>query len=135
MSSKRIYEVAKELGKPVHEVIELLKKNNINKSNLNVADDSVMAVIHKAYDKKPEPPKPAKAEKRDVKPTAPAKEQPKQNDNKKFSNNGQRNMQQNHQNQRNNNGQQGRPENRQGNNNNGGLPASDDRHCGSDGFP
>ena len=119
MSSKRIYEVAKEIGKPVHEVIELLKKNNINKSNLNVADDSVMAVIHKAYDKKPEPPKPAKAEKRDVKPAAPAKEQPKQNDNKKFSNNGQRNMQQNHQNQRNNNGQQGRPENRQGNNNNG----------------
>ena len=41
MSSKRIYEVAKEIGKPVHEVIELLKKNNINKSNLNVADDSV----------------------------------------------------------------------------------------------
>ena len=30
MSSKRIYEVAKEIGKPVHEVIELLKKNNIN---------------------------------------------------------------------------------------------------------
>lgn len=119
MSSKRIYEVAKEIGKPVHEVIDLLKKNNINKGNFSAADDSVMAVIHKAYDKKPVPPKPAKAEKHDVKPAASAKEQPKQNDNKKFSNNGQRNMQQNHQNQRNNNGQQGRSENRQGNNNNG----------------
>ena len=121
MSSKRIYEVAKEIGKPVHEVIDLLKKNNIVvKGNFSAADDKVMAVIHKAYDKKPAPQKPAQTEKRNVKPAAPAKEQPKQSDNKKFSNNGQRNMQQNHQNQRNNNnGQQGRSENRQGNNNNG----------------
>ena len=119
MGSKRIYEVAKEIGKPVHEVIDLLKKNNINKGNFSAADESVMAVIHKAYDKKPTPPKAAKVEKHEVKQAAPAKAQPQQNDNKKSSNNGQRNMQQNHQNQRNNNGQQGRSENRQGNNNNG----------------
>lgn len=119
MGSKRIYEVAKDYGKPVHEVIELLKKNNIIKNNLGSADDNVMAVIHKAYDKKPAPPKAARVEKHDEpkKQAAPAmKQQPKQNDNKN-TNNGQRNMQQqNHQNNRNNNGQQGRSENRQGNN-------------------
>ena len=119
MGSKRIYEVAKDYGKPVHEVIELLKKNDIIKNNLGSADDNVMAVIHKAYDKKPAPPKAARVEKHDEpkKQAAPAmKQQPKQNDNKN-NNNGQRNMQQqNHQNNRNNNGQQGRSENRQGNN-------------------
>lgn len=119
MGSKRIYEVAKDYGKPVHEVIELLKKNDIVKNNFSSADDNVMAVIHKAYDKKPAPPKAARVEKHDEpkKQAAPAmKQQPKQNDNKN-NNNGQRNMQQqNHQNNRNNNGQQGRSENRQGNN-------------------
>lgn len=119
MGSKRIYEVAKDYGKPVHEVIELLKKNDIVKNNFSSADDNVMAVIHKAYDKKPAPPKVARVEKHDEpkKQAAPAmKQQPKQNDNKN-NNNGQRNMQQqNHQNNRNNNGQQGRSENRQGNN-------------------
>ncbi len=104
MGNKRIYEVAKEFGKPVNEVIDLLKKNNIEKTNFSSADDKVMAVIHKAYDKKAESPKPAKVEKREVsKPAESVRRQdmPKPNENRN-RNNGQRNMQQNHQNQRNN---------------------------------
>ena len=116
MSNKRIYEVAADYGKPVNEVLDLLKKNNLDKKNFSGADEQVMAVIRKAYDKKPEPAKPApKPEKKQEQPRqgqAVKKEQPKQQNNNK---NGQRNMQQNNQNQR-NNGQQGRPENRQGNN-------------------
>lgn len=124
MGNKRIYEVAKDYGKPVNEVIDLLKKNNIEKTNFSAADDKAMSVIRKAYDKKPEPPKPAKTEKRDVsKPAAPARPQDtaKRNDNNMNRNNGQRNMQQNQQqNQRNNNNaQQGRNENRQGGRNQG----------------
>lgn len=126
MGNKRIYEVAKDYGKPVNEVIDLLKKNNIEKTNFSAADDKAMSVIRKAYDKKPEPPKPAKTEKRDVsKPAAPARPQDtaKRNDNNMNRNNGQRNMQQNQQqNQRNNNNaQQGRNENRQGGRNEGRL--------------
>ena len=124
MGNKRIYEVAKDYGKPVNEVIDLLKKNNIEKTNFSAADDKAMSVIRKVYDKKPEPPKPAKTEKRDVsKPSAPARPQDtaKRNDNNMNRNNGQRNMQQNQQqNQRNNNNaQQGRNENRQGGRNEG----------------
>lgn len=124
MGNKRIYEVAKDYGKPVNEVIDLLKKHNIEKTNFSAADDKAMSVIRKAYDKKPEPPKPAKTEKRDVsKPAAPARPQDtaKRNDNNMNRNNGQRNMQQNQQhNQRNNNNaQQGRNENRQGGRNEG----------------
>ena len=124
MGNKRIYEVAKDYGKPVNEVIDLLKKNNIEKTNFSAADDKAMSVIRKAYDKKPEPPKPAKTEKRDVsRPAAPARPQDtaKRNDNNMNRNNGQRNMQQNQQqNQRNNNNaQQGRNENRQGGRNEG----------------
>lgn len=120
MGNKRIYEVAKDYGKPVNEVIDLLKKNNIEKTNFSAADDKAMSVIRKAYDKKPEPPKPAKTEKRDVsKPAAPARPQAtaKRNDNNMNRNNGQRNMQQNQRN--NNNAQQGRNENRQGGRNEG----------------
>lgn len=124
MGNKRIYEVAKDYGKPVNEVIDLLKKSNIEKTNFSAADDKAMSVIRKAYDKKTEPPKPAKTEKRDVsKPAAPARPQDtaKRNDNNMNRNNGQRNMQQNQQqNQRNNNNaQQGRNENRQGGRNEG----------------
>ena len=124
MGNKRIYEVAKDYGKPVNEVIDLLKKNNIEKTNFSAADDNAMSVIRKAYDKKTEPPKPAKTEKRDVsKPAAPARPQDtaKRNNNNMNRNNGQRNMQQNQQqNQRNNNNaQQGRNENRQGGRNEG----------------
>ena len=120
MGNKRIYEVAKDYGKPVNEVIDLLKKNNIEKTNFSAADDKAMSVIRKAYDKKTEPPKPAKTEKRDVsKPAAPARPQDtaKRNDNNMNRNNGQRNMQQNQRN--NNNAQQGRNENRQGGRNEG----------------
>ena len=56
MGNKRIYEVAKDYGKPVNEVIDLLKKNNIEKTNFSAADDKAMSVIRKAYDKKTEPP-------------------------------------------------------------------------------
>lgn len=132
MGNKRIYEVAKDFGKPVNEVIDLLKKNNIEKTNFSSADDKVMAVIHKAYDKKAESPKPAKVEKREVSKLAESvrrQDMPKQNENRN-RNNGQRNMQQNHQNQRNNNTQQenqnnqvnrqnGRNEGRQQQNRNG----------------
>ena len=120
MGNKRIYEVAKDYGKPVNEVIDLLKKNNIEKTNFSAADDKAMSVIRKAYDKTTEPPKPAKTEKRDVsKPAAPARPQDtaKRNDNNMNRNNGQRNMQQNQRN--NNNAQQGRNENRQGGRNEG----------------
>ena len=122
MGNKRIYEVAKDYGKPVNEVIDLLKKNNIEKTNFSAADDKAMSVIRKAYDKKPEPPKPAKTEKRDVsKPAAPAHPQAtaKRNDNNMNRNNGQRNMQQNQQQNQRNNAQQGRNENRQGGRNEG----------------
>lgn len=122
MGNKRIYEVAKDYGKPVNEVIDLLKKNNIEKTNFSAADDKAMSVIRKAYDKKPEPPKLAKTEKRDVsKPAAPAHPQAtaKRNDNNMNRNNGQRNMQQNQQNNQRNNNAQGRNENRQGGRNEG----------------
>lgn len=122
MGNKRIYEVAKDYGKPVNEVIDLLKKNNIEKTNFSAADDKAMSVIRKAYDKKPEPPKPAKTEKRDVsKPAAPAHPQAtaKRNDSNMNRNNGQRNMQQNQQNNQRNNNAQGRNENRQGGRNEG----------------
>lgn len=47
MGNKRIYEVAKDYGKPVNEVIDLLKKNNIEKTNFSAADDKAMSVIRK----------------------------------------------------------------------------------------
>ena len=52
MGSKRIYEVAQAYGKPVNEVLELLKKHNIDKTNFSGVDDKTMAVIKDAYDKK-----------------------------------------------------------------------------------
>lgn len=104
MGNKRIYEVAAEYGKHVNEVLDLLKKNNIEKKNFSGADEATMAVIRKAYDKTPAP---VKQEKR---------EQPMNNNNKLNSVNGQRNMQQNNQNQRNNNGGQNRENRPQGNN-------------------
>lgn len=128
MGSKRVYEVAQAYGKPVNEVIELLKKHNIDKTNFSGVDDKTMAVIKDAYDKKPAPPKPAKAEhKEQPKQVSPAKverkEQPKQQEAKRQENktagNSQRNMQ-NQQNQQKRNDNRG--ENRQGgmNNNNRG---------------
>ena len=85
MSNKRIYEVAADYGKPVNEVLDLLKKHNLEKKNFSGADEQVMAVIRNAYDKKPEPPKPApKPEKKQEPPRqaqAVKKEQPKQQNN------------------------------------------------------
>ena len=77
MSNKRIYEVAADYGKPVNEVLDLLKKNNLDKKNFSGADEQVMAVIRKAYDKKAEPPKAApkpekKQEKKHEEPEYPA---------------------------------------------------------------
>ena len=40
MSNKRIYEVAADYGKPVNEVLDLLKKHNLEKKNFSGADDS-----------------------------------------------------------------------------------------------
>ena len=117
MGNKRIYEVAADYGKHVNEVLELLKKHNIDKKNFSGADEQVMAVIRKAYDKKPEAPKAApKAEKPEpAKQAAPVKkEQPQKN--MKANTNGQRTMQQNNHNQRTNNGQGGRGDSRPGNN-------------------
>lgn len=131
MSKKRIYEVAADYGKHVNEVLDLLKKHNITKTNFSGADEQVMAIIHNAYDKKPEPPKPAKADKREPHKAFNANhnEPQKQND-KKNNINGQRNMQQNNQNQRTNNtknggrNNEGHPQNRNnnGNRNNEGRP-------------
>lgn len=131
MSKKRIYEVAADYGKHVNEVLDLLKKHNITKTNFSGADEQVMAIIHNAYDKKTEPPKPAKADKREPHKAFNANhnEPQKQND-KKNNINGQRNMQQNNQNQRTNNtknggrNNEGRPQNRNnnGNRNNEGRP-------------
>lgn len=126
MGSKRVYEVAKEYGKTANEVVELLKKHKIDKSNLSGVDEATMAVIKDAYDKKPAPPKPVKAEhKVQPKQVTPAKverkEQPKQQEanrqDNKTAGNSQRNMQ-NQQNQQKRN--ENRGENRQGgmNNNN-----------------
>lgn len=124
MSKKRIYEVAADYGKHVNEVLDLLKKHDITKTNFSGADEQVMAIIHNAYDKKPEPPKPAKADKREPHKAFNANhnEPQKQND-KKNNINGQRNMQQNNQNQRTNNtknggrNNEGRPQNRNNNGN------------------
>lgn len=124
MSKKRIYEVAADYGKHVNEVLDLLKKHNITKTNFSGADEQVMAIIHNAYDKKPEPPKPAKADKREPHKAFNVNhnEPQKQND-KKNNINGQRNMQQNNQNQRTNNtknggrNNEGRPQNRNNNGN------------------
>ena len=58
MGNKRLYEVAKELGKSANEVIEVLKKNNIEKGNLSSMDEKEIDIVKKAYAPKPAP-KPA----------------------------------------------------------------------------
>lgn len=60
MGKKRIYEVAKEYGKSTNEVLDLLKRHNIEKSNFSAVDDSDLVIIDKEYNKKP--PVPAKKE-------------------------------------------------------------------------
>lgn len=49
MAKKRIFEVARELGVPTQEILELLAKHNINKSNLNGVDDKDMSIIKSRY--------------------------------------------------------------------------------------
>lgn len=52
MGKKRIYEVAKEYGKSTNEVLDLLKRHNIEKSNFSAVDDSDLVIIDKEYNKK-----------------------------------------------------------------------------------
>ncbi|MCD8198596.1 MAG: translation initiation factor IF-2 [Phascolarctobacterium sp.] len=52
MSKKRIYEIAKELGKSSRELLELLKKNNIVKTNFSAVDDNDLSIINKTYAQK-----------------------------------------------------------------------------------
>ena len=58
MGNKRLYEVAKELGKSANEVIEVLKKHNIEKGNFSGMDEKEIDIVKKAYAPKPAP-KPA----------------------------------------------------------------------------
>ncbi len=61
MGKKRIFEIAKEYGVKSPEVIELLAKHNISKTNFSSVDDSEAAIIHAAFAKKQ--PAPAKSQK------------------------------------------------------------------------
>ena len=81
---KRIFEVAKELGVPSMEILDLLAKHNIKKFNVSGIDDNDMAIINSRYHggaAKPEPaakpaaPKPAPAKKpaQEAKPAPAAK--------------------------------------------------------------
>ena len=63
---KRIFEVAKELGVPSLEILDLLAKHNIKKFNVSGVDDNDMAIISSRYHggaAKPAAPKPASAAK------------------------------------------------------------------------
>ena len=74
---KRIYEIAKEIGKSSNEIIDVLKKNNIeNKTNFSGVDAKEMEIITKAFAKKQEAP----VKKEQPKQAAPVQkqEQPKQ---------------------------------------------------------
>ena len=51
MGKKRIFEIAKEYGVKSPEVIELLAKHNISKTNFSSVDDSEAAIIHAAFAK------------------------------------------------------------------------------------
>ena len=63
MGKKRIFEIAKEYGVKSPEVIELLAKHNISKTNFSSVDDSEAAIIHAAFAKKQSAPaKPQKPE-------------------------------------------------------------------------
>ncbi len=122
---KRIYEIAKEIGKSSNEIIDVLKKNNIeNKTNFSGLDAKEMEIITKAFAKKQEAP----VKKEQPKQAAPVQkqEQPKQpvnagnkpnqpQQNRNNDNRGGQNRPQQNNNFRNNGGQQNR-----GNDNRGG---------------
>ena len=52
MGKKRIFEIAKEYGVKSPEVIELLAKHNISKTNFSSVDESEAAIIRAAFAKK-----------------------------------------------------------------------------------
>ena len=112
MGNKRIYEVAKELGKSSNEVLEVLKKNKLEKSNLSVADAQVMEVLRAAYAPKPQP--------------APKKQAPVVQQNKKGGY-----TEKSMQNQQNQQSQQKRNEGRPNNNRNEGRPQNKNTQGGA----
>ena len=52
MGKKRIFEIAKEYGVKSPEIIELLAKHNISKTNFSSVEESEAAIIHAAFAKK-----------------------------------------------------------------------------------
>ena len=52
MGKKRIFEIAKEYGVKSPEIIELLAKHNITKTNFSSVEESDVAIIHAAFSKK-----------------------------------------------------------------------------------
>ena len=60
MGKKRIFEIAKEYGVKSPEVIELLAKHSISKTNFSSVNDSEAAIIHAAFAKRQAVPKPEK---------------------------------------------------------------------------
>ena len=127
---KRIYEIAKEIGKSSNEIIDVLKKNNIdNKTNFSGVDAKEMDIINKAFAKKQEAP----VKKEQPKQAAPVQkqEQPKQpmqnaanrnnqpqqnrnNDNRQGGQNRPQGQQGGFRNNDNRQGGQGRPQGQQG---------------------
>ena len=120
---KRIYEIAKEIGKSSNEIIDVLKKNNIEKNNLSGVDAKEMEIITKAFAKKQEAP----VKKEQPKQAAPVQkqEQPKQAAQNVANRNNQ--PQQNRNNDNRNN--QNRPQGGQG-----GFRNNDNRQGGQGGF-
>ncbi len=111
MGKKRIYEVAKEYGKSTNEVLDLLKRHNIEKSNFSAVDDADLVIIDKAYNKKA----PAPVKKEAVKKEQPANVQ-KQQTKKPEQAGMNKNAAQHNQNARSN---EGKPQQRNNNNNRG----------------
>ena len=120
---KRIYEIAKEIGKSSNEIIDVLKKNNIEKTNFSGVDAKEMEIITKAFAKKQEAP----VKKEQPKQAAPVQkqEQPKQAAQNVANRNNQ--PQQNRNNDNRNN--QNRPQGGQG-----GFRNNDNRQGGQGGF-
>ena len=59
MGKKRIFELAKEYGVKSTEIIEVLAKHNINKTNFSGVDDNDVLIINNAFKKKQTETKPA----------------------------------------------------------------------------
>ncbi len=119
MGKKRIYEVAKEYGKSTNEVLDLLKRHNIEKSNFSAVDDSDLVIIDKEYNKKP----PVLAKKEVVKKEQPVNMQ-KQQVKKSEQNGMNKNVPQHNQNTRSN---EGKMQQRNNNNNRNNQNAQQNR--------